>query len=103
MDNIESSGVRSDSELKGRSHPERELELDAVGARDAGDDGDAGGDIDTRGAGEVDLDTKVDVFRVGEAERQYFVNKIDLIHCNSGHELKDGIEALFLQENARLH
>lgn len=97
MDNIESSGVRSDSELKGRSHPERELELDAGGARDVG------GDIDTRGAGEVDLDTKVDVFRVGEAERQYFVNKIDLIHYNSGHELKDGIEALFLQENARLH
>ncbi|CAL2265494.1 unnamed protein product [Prunus armeniaca] len=69
-----------------------------------GHDGDAGGDIDTgdtRDAGEVDPDAKVDVFRIGEAECQYFVNEINLIHYNSGQELNDGIEALLMQENAR--
>ncbi|PQQ04621.1 hypothetical protein Pyn_23406 [Prunus yedoensis var. nudiflora] len=45
----------------------------------------------------------VNVFRVVEDEHQYFVNEIDLIHYNSGQELKDGIEALLLQESARLH
>ncbi|CAB4313520.1 unnamed protein product [Prunus armeniaca] len=106
LDNIESSSVRSYSELKGRSHAERELELDAGGDIDTGDVGNARGDLDTRDvgdAGEVDPDTKVDVFRVGKAEHQYFVNEIDLIHYNFEHELKDGIEALLLQENARLH
>ncbi|CAB4283075.1 unnamed protein product [Prunus armeniaca] len=79
LDNIESSSVRSYSELKGRSHAERELELDAGGDIDTGDVGNARGDLDTRDvgdAGEVDPDTK---------------------------ELKDGIEVLLLQENARLH
>ncbi|XP_034197820.1 uncharacterized protein LOC117613312 isoform X2 [Prunus dulcis] len=121
----------ADSELKGGA--ERELQLDDGDAGDAGGDidtrgagdagcdghdgdagdaGGAGGDIDTGhagdtgdagDAGDVDPDKKVDVFRVVEAELQYFVNEIDLIHFNSGQELKDGIEALLLQESARLH
>ncbi|KAI5323311.1 hypothetical protein L3X38_032383 [Prunus dulcis] len=96
-------------------------DIDTRGAGDAGRDGHdgdaggAGGDIDTGragdagdtgddgDAGDVDPDKKVDVFRVVEAELQYFVNEIDLIHLNSGQELKDGIEALLLQESARLH
>ncbi|BBH05380.1 hypothetical protein Prudu_016747, partial [Prunus dulcis] len=116
----------ADSELKGGA--ERELQLDDGDAGgdidtrgagdagrdghdgDAGDAGGAGGDIDTGRAGDagdtgddgdVDPDKKVDVFRVVEAELQYFVNEIDLIHFNSGQELKDGIEALLLQESAR--
>ncbi|CAL9000368.1 unnamed protein product, partial [Prunus brigantina] len=109
LDNIESSSIISDFELKGGSHAEREPELDDGDAGydghdgDVGDARDAGGDKDTRDARKFDPDAKVDVFRLGEAECQYFVNEIDLIHYNSGQELKDGIKALLQQENARLH